>query len=71
MTTREAIKAEIDNLDEEVLDELLTMVKSLAKSKPQTNKQTFMSKLLEIQIDAPEDFSENLDAYLSGEKNIE
>ncbi|ACF43126.1 hypothetical protein Ppha_0837 [Pelodictyon phaeoclathratiforme BU-1] len=28
-----------------------------------------MTKLRQIQIDAPEDFAANLDIYLSGEKN--
>lgn len=34
-------------------------------------KQSLMSKLREIQFDGPEDFSENLHLYLSGEKKLE
>jgi len=30
-----------------------------------------MSKLKNIKIDGPEDFAENIDLYLSGEKRIE
>jgi len=34
-------------------------------------KQSLMSKLKNIKIDGPEDFAENIDLYLSGEKRIE
>ena len=34
------------------------------------NGSTLFSKLRKIKIDGPEDFSENLDLYLSGEKTI-
>lgn len=33
-------------------------------------KPSLMSALKQIKISAPEDFSENLDAYLSGEKRV-
>ncbi len=69
MTTKEAIKAEIDQMSEEYLDELYNMIKDFAKSKEPGEKQSFMSKLRSIQIDdAPEDLAANLDLYLSGEK---
>lgn len=71
MTTKELIHAEIDNLSEEALDELYNFIKTLAQSKAQTGKRGLLSKLQEIQIDAPEDFAANLDLYLSGEKSVE
>lgn len=71
MTTKERIQAEIDRLSEEDLEKLYELIRDFVQTGPQTNKQTFMSKLLEIQIDAPEDFSENLDAYVNGEKSID
>ncbi len=36
---------------------------------PQNNDSLF-SRLREIKISAPADFSENIDAYLNGEKNV-
>ena len=33
-------------------------------------KQSLLSSLKKIKISGPEDFSENLDAYLSGEKHV-
>lgn len=35
-----------------------------------TAKPSLLSALKQIKISAPEDFSENLDAYLSGEKHV-
>ncbi len=70
MTTKELIKAEIDTINEEDLDELYNMIKGFAQSREQSKKQSFMSKLRSIQIDdAPEDLAANLDLYLSGEKH--
>ncbi len=71
MITKELIKAEIDNLSEEDLDELYNFVQTLARSKTRTGKRGLLTKLQEIQIDAPEDFAANLDLYLSGEKSVE
>lgn len=69
MTTKELIKAEIDRLDDELLDELYNVIKKLATAKKSTaKKSSFMSRLKDIKIDAPEDFSANLDSYTSGDK---
>ena len=35
-----------------------------------TPKQSLLSSLKQIRISGPEDFSENLDAYLNGEKHV-
>jgi hypothetical protein len=40
----------------------------LIKPKTKNRKPTLLEKLKKIQIDGPEDFSNNLDVYLSGEK---
>ncbi len=71
MTTREMIRAEIEHVSEEDLDELYSIVKDFTQSKKHHIKQSFMAKLSNIKIDAPEDFSTNFDLYASGEKHAE
>ncbi len=71
MTTKELIKAEIDSVPEEDLDEVYKLIKTFSRSSPQAGEDTFMPQLRSIQIDAPEDFSANLDAYMNGEKSDE
>ena len=71
MTTKELIQAEIDRLSDEELDELYDLIKRFANSKRDNGAPTLMEGLRQIQIDAPEDFSTNLDLYLSGEKRVE
>jgi len=71
MTTKELIKAEIDSVPEERLDDLYELIKSFVQSGTKPNKPTLMDSLLEIQIDGPEVFPANLDLYLSGEKREE
>lgn len=70
---RDLIKNEIDNVDEKYLDEIYNYL--LSKQNKQeistSVKQSLMSKLRAIKIDAPEDFAENFDLYLRGEKQIE
>ena len=76
-TTKEQIKAEIDNLKEDSLkkgdlDELYKMIKDFVQARSSApKKESLMSQLRKIKIDAPEDFSINLDRYMSGEKTIE
>ncbi|KAB8317151.1 hypothetical protein SD81_017575 [Tolypothrix campylonemoides VB511288] len=71
MSTKEKIQAEIDNLDEKYLDELYLLIKNFTQSKQSLQKPSFMSKLKQIKIDAPEDFAANLDLYVSGKKGVE
>jgi hypothetical protein len=72
MTTKDLLKAEIEALDEETLDELYKIVKKLSEAKKAKHQApSFMSRLKDIKIDAPEDFSANLDQYTSGEKRID
>ena len=67
---RSLIKAEID---EKHLDEIYNYI--LSKQDRQeistSVKQSLMSKLKAIKIDAPKDFAENFDLYLRGEKKLE
>lgn len=52
-------------------DEKAVRVIVLAEAEPANHpKPSLMSALKQIKISAPEDFSENLDAYLSGEKHV-
>ena len=70
MTIKELILTDIHLLEEEELEKVYALLKQLVQRKNQPKKQSFMSKLKEIQIKAPEDFASNLDGYLSGEKDV-
>jgi len=71
MITKELIHSEIDSINDEDLDELYGVIKSFVESRKNDKKQSFMSKLKSIKINAPEDFAANLDQYMSGEKRVE
>jgi len=70
MVTKEIIKSEIERVPEDRLEELYEVVKNYSATGTDNNGGTLFSKLKQISIDGPEDFSENLDLYLSGEKTI-
>lgn len=71
MTTKQRIQAEIEHVsDEKDLDELYKLVKDFTESK-RNSRQSLMSKLRSILINAPEDFSTNFDQYATGEKRAE
>jgi hypothetical protein len=70
MVTKDIIKLEIERVPEERLEELYEVVKIYSRTETENNGDTLFSKLKKISIDGPEDFSENLDLYLSGEKTI-
>jgi hypothetical protein len=70
MVTKEIIKSEIERVPEERLEELYEVVKIYSRTETESNGNTLFAKLRKIKIDGPEDFSENLDLYLSGEKTI-
>lgn len=70
MTTKELIQAEIELLDEQDLQELYSLIQQFVKSKQCSSSDRLMSKLKRIKIDAPEDFSVNLELYISGEKRV-
>ena len=60
MTTKELIQAELDNLSEEQLQDLYTLIRQLDDSQKIPKKPSLMTKLKQIKIDAPENFSINL-----------
>jgi hypothetical protein len=68
MTIKQLIQAEIENLSEETLDELYKVVKEFVKTPDR--KLGILSKLKQIEIEAPSDFAVNLDLYMNGEKQI-
>jgi len=67
MISKETIKKEIDNIPEERLEDLHQLLKEFSKSKNSGGKGNLMTKLRQIKIQGPKDFSKNIDAYLSGE----
>ncbi len=70
--TKEVIKQEIEKVSDEDLERLYEYVKHLTEIKPKKkSKESFMAKMRKIRINAPPDFSRNIDLYLSGEKTIE
>ena len=71
MSTKEEIKSEIERVPEERLAELYLTVQKFNQSKTTPSQPTLMSRLKQIRINAPPDFSENIDLYLNGEKIIE
>ena len=71
MVTKESVKAEIDKVPDELLDELYGLVKGFTRASESGAQPSIWDKLLQIKFDGPVDFSENLDLYLSGEKRVE
>ena len=69
MTTRELIESELQHVPDERLDVLYGIVKQFAG--PNAPESGILARLRAIQIDAPPDFSTNLDLYVSGEKRVE
>ena len=67
--TKALIAQEIDRLNDNDLEALYELIKAFGQSHRMDKKPSFMSQLREIQIEGPEDFSRNLDLYLSGEKS--
>lgn len=70
MVTRETIKAELDRVPDSRLSEVYEVVKCFSRSTPQIGGGSLMAKLRTIKIQGPQDFSENIDLYLTGEKQI-
>jgi hypothetical protein len=61
VTTKELSNTEIERPSEGSLKKVYDVVRSLAKSRATEQGHSFMSRLKRIQIDAPEDFTANLD----------
>ena len=72
MTTKDKIIEQLSGLDEAGLTEVHAVVRRLTERKPESPPQeSIMAKLRKIKINAPPDFSKNLDLYLTGEKTID
>jgi hypothetical protein len=72
MTIKEKILHELDNLNEEELEALYELVQQFLESQEtKTAPPTFLERLSRIQIEGPEDFAENIDLYLTGEKQFD
>ena len=67
MSTRELIRTEIENVPDEKLDELYSVVRGLAASKAASARPGIMAKLRSVTIEAPVDFAANLDLCHSGD----
>lgn len=68
MTIREKLVEKVQNLPEESLSKVYEFVETVEKT---DEKPSLMEQLRKIKIQAPRDFSRNIDLYMSGEKKIE
>ncbi|MBI1829929.1 MAG: hypothetical protein HYR84_00600 [Planctomycetes bacterium] len=72
MSTKERIKAVIDTVAEDKLDDLYKVVSEFAVAQNGEHNPGIMERLLAMKkFDGPPDFAENLDQYMSGEKSLE
>lgn len=69
MTMKERIQAELEHLSEDDMAELLRVIQSRGQGST-GRKPGLMSRLRQVQIDAPTDFAANLDQYASREKSL-
>ncbi len=67
MVTRELIHSEIERLNVEDLDELYKLIRQLSRAKRKSKKKGALSRIKQIKISAPKDFSINHDRYVTGE----
>lgn len=71
MSTRELILSEVENAREEDLEALYEVVRRFKSERGQAPPRPgALARLKTIRIEAPEDFSSNLDAYVNGEKPL-
>ena len=63
MVSKELIKSEIDKVPVSRFDELYAAVKNYSEPIYARDGRSLMSKLREITIDGPEDFSESINLY--------
>lgn len=60
MTTKKIIQDKLKNLTEEQLNQVYVMIETLESTENTKKKQSLMTELQKISIDAPEDFSVQL-----------
>lgn len=74
MTTKEKVLTVVDQLTDELTEEewetLYRLLQQYVATLPK-RQSSFLERLSEIEIEGPEDFAENLDQYLNGEKQID
>jgi hypothetical protein len=68
MTIREEIVEKIQQIPENRRPEVFEIIKKIDEEE---KKPSLMEQLRAIKIQAPADFAENLDLYMSGEKSFE
>jgi hypothetical protein len=68
MTIKQLIQTEIDQIPEEELDELYQLIKDFTAQK-HSSKKGILSKIKQIKIQAPPDFSVNFDNYLYNQRD--
>ncbi len=68
MTIREKLVQKVQNLPEDSLTKVYEFVETIENA---DEKPSLMQQLRQIKIQAPKDFSRNIDLYMSGEKKIE
>ena len=72
MTTKERLLAKLENLEEEDLVILFSVIETILQKKNTFELEPhFLDRIQHIQIDGPTDYAENLNQYLSGEKDAE
>lgn len=64
MTVKQLIQAEIEKIPEAELDQVYQLIKEYNNRKNRS-KQGVLSKIKQIKIQAPKDFSVNFDQYSS------
>jgi len=67
MISKDDIKKEIDTVTEDRLDELHQLIEKLTSQPGASNEDSLISKLRQVEIDGPSDFSTNIDIYIARE----
>lgn len=70
MTVKELIQAEIEKMPEAELNEVYQLIKEYNEKKD-NSKKGVLSKIKQIKIQAPKDFSVNFDHYSSQDNSYE
>ena len=64
MVTRALVKAEIDNLRDDDVEIVYSLIKRILRQSDQAHTPPLLIKLQSVAIQGPPDFSRNLDYYL-------
>ncbi len=66
MVTRELIHSEVERLNAADLEELYKLIRQLNRAKQKQLKKGALSRIKQVKISAPKDFSVNHDLYATG-----